>query len=122
MKAWLVKWEWSGEHAKVVNSVVSVLNPRYSARSVGKIVEQMYVDFTFSFQERLQYAKNKKSNPYRAELQNGEIIVRGHNPWLEARIVKNVHITFDDDGSKQLQWEEIDRSEIWAKARRTRQY
>lgn len=85
------------------------------------IIEQMYVDFTCSFHERLRYAKNKKSCPYKAELQQGEIIICGHNPWLEARLVKNVQINSDKDGNEKLMWQEIDRSEIWEKIRMTKQ-
>jgi|SRR5271170_1825578 len=40
--AWLVTWEWSGEHAAVEDKVAEILDPRSSPNRVQQIVELLY--------------------------------------------------------------------------------
>jgi hypothetical protein len=112
MKAWLVTWESDGEHAKVDEPVVALLNSRRSAEQVREIVELLYVNQTYSFSERLAYAKNKTKNPYPATWGNldghqwtGEVYC-GHNPFLYARIVDNLQVQLNSTGDEKLTWNE----------------
>jgi hypothetical protein len=63
MKAWLITWEWAGEHAKVDEPIAAILNPRYSPQRVRDIVELLYVNGMYSLGERASYAKGKVFKP-----------------------------------------------------------
>jgi len=112
-KAWLITWEWVGDHAARQNKIVSVLNYRLSGETVRKFTEQLYIDLTSTLSEKIAYAKNKKNNPYPAQFNriNGVAfegqINCGHNPHLYGRLVSNLSIEIDEDENEKLNWEEI---------------
>jgi len=116
--AWLVTWEWVGEHAERKDKVASILNYRLSGKTVADYMEKLYVDSEFSFNERLEYAKSKYT-PYPARFDMLELdgnkahwegrIHCGHNPFLYGRLVQNIHVETNADGSERLEWDEIPR-------------
>jgi hypothetical protein len=118
MKAWLVTWEWCGDHAKVEDNIAAILNSRLSGEHVREIVELLYVNSQYSPSERLRYANGKKfKNPYPAKfgtvegvLFEGEIIC-GHNPYLHARRVDNCHV-IGEGGDEKLTWKEIPKPNV----------
>ena len=118
MKAWLVTWEWAGDHAKVDDPLVAVLNPRWSASRIRELVEILYANAYYSLSERLRYANNRSFNPYPAEF--GSVagvsfegaIYCGHNRWLYARKVKNLRVADDKSDREHLLWSEEDTSFI----------
>ena len=110
--AWLVTWEWSGDHARVEDPVVALFNYRWPGKTVRLIVEQLYATFKYSISEKVAIARNKRNNPYSARARDiddapfwGEIFC-GDNPWLRARIVKNVRIEVNASGREILHWDE----------------
>jgi hypothetical protein len=117
-RAWLITWEWIGDHAKKENKIVSILNYRVSPRNVRDYVERLYVDSEYSFTERVEYAKSRKNNPYPAEFDriNGVPwegrIHCGHNPFLFARFVTNLRVELNADQREHLRWEEIPRPKL----------
>jgi hypothetical protein len=115
--AWLVTWEWIGDHARVKDEkkVVALFNYRWSGERVRDFVEQIYVALEFSDWSKVGVARNQRDNPYRAQfgtlngrLWHGEVSC-GHNPWLRARQVRNFEVVIDDDGTNHTRWEEIQR-------------
>lgn len=110
--AWLVTWEWIGDHAAVVNKVAAVADYRKSPAQVRSLVEQLYISKTSSAVEMAIYAKDPSENPYPAHFHRtskGEWRGRidcGHNPFLYARKVINVRSVIMDD-EEILRWEEI---------------
>lgn len=111
--AWLVTWDWAGDHARVEDEVVAVLNYREAPEKVRRFVEQLYASLTYSAREKLLVAKTRKSNPYPAMFGSiGGIswqgqITCGHNPWLFARMVRNLRVEIDDNGDEKLIWDEV---------------
>ena len=118
MRAWLVTWEWEGNHAKVENPVAAILNPRWSSERVRQTVELLYVNAMFSLGERVQYAKSKKSNPYPAhfgQIQGhpyGGQVLCGHNPHLYARPVDIHSVETDQAGKETLVWTDRPRPRL----------
>ncbi len=110
--AWLVTWAWIGDHAKRENEIVTVLSRRLSPERVSEILEILYGNEYYNLEERVSFAKNRKSNPYPAQYDDiGGIpwrdrILCGHNPFLVARLVDNLYVTRDADGREYLKWEE----------------
>jgi hypothetical protein len=106
--AWLVTWEWNGDHAEKNEDekIVSILNYRYSDRRIKEYIEQAYIDSEYLLSDKLSCAKNIKCNPYRPSME-GLKIVCGHNPHLLARKVENIKLVKGVDGKEQLIWEEI---------------
>ncbi|OGJ64490.1 hypothetical protein A3C37_01770 [Candidatus Peribacteria bacterium RIFCSPHIGHO2_02_FULL_53_20] len=108
MKAWLITWEWIGDHAAMPEKVVAILSPHWSDEKVREYVEVLYSNLTYSFSERMSYAKRKKDNPYPAKFDMyGGRIHCGHNPSLYARKVENLRVSSNEDGSESLSWDEI---------------
>jgi hypothetical protein len=122
MKAWLITWEWVGEHVKVDNEIAAILNSRLSSKKVIEIIELLYMNASYTFSEQLAYVKNKRKNPYPpyyGTLGNipwlGEIYC-GHNPYLYARQVRNLRVQADEIDKEILLWDEIPKPAIkWPK-------
>jgi hypothetical protein len=110
--AWLITWEWIGNHAEVENKVAAVLRWRLHPKIVREIVEALYAN-RYSLSERLAVAEhNGRNNPYPARY--GDIngapwearIYCGHNPHLYARLVDNLRVEIDENGEEKLNWKE----------------
>ena len=114
MKAWLITWDWAGDHAAVGDPVVAVLSARTGAEDVRRYVERRYVEKTASLPEKLSYARYNRPQapPYAAEFDRLEgvrfrgRIQCGHNPWLYARLVDNLRVETDATGNEVLSWDE----------------
>lgn len=65
--AWLITWEWIGDHAAVEQKIVAILNYRKSAKYVKDFIEQLYIEKTSTVTEKMSFAKDRKSNPYPAK-------------------------------------------------------
>ena len=104
--AWLITWEWIGDHAKVENKIVAILNYRRSGEYVRKITELLYANNCFSLRERVAYARNKRNNPYPAQIYSGERIHCGHNPYLYARLVDDLCVNIDENGEESITWKD----------------
>lgn len=111
MKAWLVTWEWTGEHARVKNPIAMILSSRVSGKRVREMVEQIYVNATYILSERAAYAE-KKFNPYPAyygdieSIDYLDVIYCGHNPYLHARRVDDLRVEIDRNGKESMSWKE----------------
>jgi len=113
MRAWLVTWEGSGNHAELESPVAAILSWRYSPERVRRLVEQMYINQTSTIGEQMIYAKNKKKNPYPAyhttTSKGAEIswqIFCGPNPYLHARFVEDLRLEEDENKRQRLSWRE----------------
>jgi hypothetical protein len=110
--AWLITWEWIGDHAKVENKIAAILNYRLQDDTVRGIMERIYINNYTSLSERVAYAKSKKNHPYPAQVHKSEgvpwsgRIYCGRNPYLYARLVDDLHVEVDKSGEEQLIWQE----------------
>jgi len=110
--AWLVTWDWIGEHVKREDKIVTVMSRRLSPERVSEILEMIYGNEYYTLEERVSFAKSRKLNPYPAYYDDiGGIpwtgrILCGHNPFLVARLVDNLYVTRDAEGIEHLTWEE----------------
>ena len=117
MMAWLITWNWSGNHEQLENPIAAILDYRLPAEEVREIVELLFLNRYASLSERLAYARDRKNNPYPAEFETIDGIpvntgmTCGHNPWLYARIVDNIILNIAIDGKESLSWKERERPE-----------
>ncbi len=103
-KAWLLTWEWTGEHAAVEDYIAGILRPRFSREKVGDIVESMYAIHTSSVSDLAHYSKRPKENPYKSQWANNHCYC-GHNPSLHAHYVHKLKIIEDpDSGLETIEW------------------
>ena len=116
--AWLVTWEWIGDHAKRDNKIAAVLNWRLTPEKISEIIEMIYVNEYSSLEERVAFAKNKKTNPYKTTYDNingipwqGRLFC-GHNPFLVARLVDNLYVKKDSSGNEVLDWEDRKKPDL----------
>jgi hypothetical protein len=121
--AWLVTWEWAGDHAAVTPDevVAAVLPPQRSADSVRQIIEILYAARQYSAVDKLQALRH---NPYPASF--GSIAVNsrsggpenrsivpfhgqihcGHNPYLYGRLVDDLRVADATQPPGTLAWRE----------------
>ncbi len=114
-KAWLVTWEWAGEHARRENPIAAFFRPQLSGARVRELVEFIYLS-EYTPGDRLYFTPGR--NPYRAEFGKlagvswqGEIIC-GHNPWLRARLVDDLLIYRGEDGKEKAVWNERAKPDV----------
>ena len=107
MKAWVVRWEWIGDHAAHPNPFIAVLSARCGSESVRKFVERFHITATASVNEQIEYARYTNPRPpaYRADVSAKGIIHCGHNPFIVARRAADVRLT----DLNVLQWIENGR-------------
>jgi hypothetical protein len=120
VKAWLVTWEWCGDHAKGQQKVAAILNPRFSGRRVREFVEALYINDadTFTLSERLALALDRSKNPYQAQF--GRIdgvpwegrIYCGHNPFLFARLVDGLILERDEHHQEKARWQDCPKPKL----------
>jgi hypothetical protein len=111
--AWVVRWDWAGDHAKVKQPIAAILPSQLGPETVRRLVETLYAAREYTPAEMLEASRRNGFNPYRATfgscpvtLEDGSTtqatwqgeVLCGHNPYLVARkaIVRSVG---DDEGS-----------------------
>ena len=123
VKAWLVTWEWAGEHSKRDDKIVAVFNPHLGGVRVRELVEFLYMTHSYSISERIACALHPKENPCRAQFGtlkgmpwSGEVIC-GHNPYLRARLVDDLTVKHHD-GKEEVDWTERQKPDVsWMQAK-----
>src|SRR5258706_11733817 len=112
-KAWLVTWEWIGNHAKRDDKIVAILDPRWRPEHVREFVELLYLNLTYGIGERMYYALHRKKNPYPAKLNNRPgmkwppFIDCGHNPFLMAHLVEDLQVETHEDWTETATWRDV---------------
>jgi hypothetical protein len=97
-RAWLVTWVGSNTHKQ---PPLAILDYRLSPSSVLGIVELLYAVNRYTLEEQLRYVKSARDNPYPASKSQFGRIICGHNPFLFAREVTELHM-----GGVELKWTE----------------
>lgn len=122
-RAWVISWRSSSEGE---GDVVSILSWRYSGRYIRKIVEQLYADQTYTWEDRVRFTQGKRDGLECAKFIAFEprpagpggwyegMIECGHNPHLYARVVTNVSVSSLPDGTENISWKEPKLVEIAA--------
>lgn len=111
VSAWLVTWEWIGEHAKCERKVAEILDPRFSPEKVREIVELHY-HRTATLDEKIAWRLRKGNQQYPAKFQTIEglewrdQIICGHNPWLLARLVDELVVERDSEEREIATWQD----------------
>lgn len=120
-KAWLVRWEWAGEHAEVDEPIIAILAPQLGAEIVRQFVERHYTAVVYSPIEKLGLLRKLSKNPCPATFGSAPItfedgrkrrvswtgqIVCGDNPYIVASRVQRLRQ--DDPGNpvSRLSWVE----------------
>jgi hypothetical protein len=103
--AWLIQWDGQGDHARK-KSYVDVVSARKSAADVRDYVQRLYNLNCLSMQERMQEETFKKADrripaTVTQTSTGSDVIHCGHNPWLEARKVRNLIVETDENGAIQ---------------------
>ena len=112
--AWLVTLEETDiEDWPQERRIVSIFDGRKSPEFVREYVEEYYIASEYSLAEKLRFSSQTKKalRPYQAEFDridrvpfHGRITC-GHNPFLLARKVDNLHV-FSSDEYSAVQWQE----------------
>jgi hypothetical protein len=128
LEAWLVTWDWCGDHARVDAPLVAIFSSRRSARSVGGFVEQYYMLATSNAQE-VAYSANRAAQPRCKvsmsqrinDIPHGDRLTCGHNPFIYARKVSALSVEAHPDSDMEIvcwkeppayKWEDERRSSV----------
>lgn len=125
MDAWIITWEWAGAHAEMEDKVVNFLSREKTPREVAGVVQMLYAQFTSTLGELARYAAEPESMPYKSAIHETTAgyyrVVCGHDPWLEARLVKELSVRMDENTSLEtITWEERMAAGGWKQKTYTR--
>jgi hypothetical protein len=121
MSAWVVRWDWEGEHAAVDQKIAAVLPGSWGSENVKRVVEALYAAHDYSPAEMLEAARRRGHNPYPAR--NGTVsviredgvhasiewlgeVICGHNPFIVAR---KANVSIDPEDSAEIVYEDLPR-------------
>lgn len=123
--AWLLTWEWDGDHAAMKDKFVALLTWQYSSGNVAKIVERYFVSAYLSLFEQVRYTESKADCPYHVSFDTipvadsiqharsipsqgpfSESMRIGANPCLWGRKVHELEAWVAEDGIENLKWKE----------------
>ena len=125
-RAWLITWEWTGDHAQVDDKFVAIISSRFKDKKVREMLEQYFASNYLSLREQINCVKSKRSHTYNVqliliavsnELQQkasampsqvpfSESMIIGGNPWLWARIVYKLETWREEGDVEWLKWNE----------------
>ena len=97
MKAWIIRWDWAGNHASRDNALIAILSARCHVDDVRKFIERYYLATTAGVREQLEYARyrNPRELAYPAETSAGGLIHCGDNPFIVGRRAEDIHLAED---------------------------
>jgi|GEM_PF-2462794 len=108
--AWVIYWSYSDKEFDK-GHIISIMDSRKSYQYVADFVLQKYLDQESTVEEKVHYSSHLKSYPYQVEYQrvNGipwtGSMTCGHNPFIVARIVKNLTLSYDDNCNEMIHWD-----------------
>lgn len=112
--AWLITWEETTSSSKRLEErVIAIFDSRTGSGTIKEFIERFYMaDETLS--DKVYYSSRRHKYPYRAQYDtapNGGYlyysITCGHNPWISARIVKNLRLRVDSEGVEHISFDKI---------------
>jgi hypothetical protein len=122
-RAWLLTWEAAGPHARIKDRFAGLLSSRLSARTIERILEFTYVSGYHAITDVFGYVRSRKHFPYHVQyctiavaermqkesslppqVLSAYSMVIGGNPWLWARVVRDLETWIDVDGVEHLRW------------------
>src|SRR4051812_11320043 len=119
MNAWLITW--ASPDTKKKERIAAILPAALSKDDIVKIVEAMHNEAFSTLGEQRGYAADPSTNPYPAEVSEPWLeyyrITCGHNPWLDARSVRELTVTAEHTTSgdlvERVTWKEQTASGDW---------
>ena len=124
MKAWIIKWNWIGDHAAVEKPLVNILSARTQEEDIRKYVERVYASHYYNVSEQLAFARYNKPDkpPYPAYFETIDgmayprHIICGHNPFVEAFLADGI---IASDTPLGVSWDEASVRQAREKFRET---
>jgi hypothetical protein len=112
VSAWLILWDSSDKTKVPKDEVAAILNPRLREKYIAKIMELLYANAFYNYDERIGFATRKwNSCPAQFNGWKGEITC-GHNPYLEAFIVDDLRTITDENGKEKITFKKRSKPEI----------
>jgi hypothetical protein len=110
-------WVITQEGTRHATEVIGILSARKGADTAKEYVEWLYALLHYGPTEHLGLAKYRKPfNPYEAQFITTNTgvpvcntIMCGHNPFLVARLAKNLSLIDEDGDQPMLKWTNPDR-------------
>jgi hypothetical protein len=110
-------WIITQEGTRQFREVIAVLSARKSGKTVKEYVEWLHALLNYGLGEHLGMAKyHNPTNPYEAEFTRTNtgvpvenLMFCGHNPYLVARLAKDIQVVDPEGDEPILKWTDPDR-------------
>ncbi len=106
ISAWLIEWQWAGEHARRPGRKFLILSPRLGEHTVSVLLGALYAAEAYTADEQALFARDLGQTPYPVRRDGPERLMCGHNPYLWARKVRGLRVESDHEGGEYLSYEE----------------
>lgn len=109
-KAWLILWRNSTDDF-TEQDVITIIDSRKSVRYVTDFIFDYYISTKCSLEERVHFASHKRDFPFGVHVQKqkghvGTKLRCGCDPYIEALLVRNLQLHFEDNNRSVLNWED----------------
>lgn len=109
--AWLITWEWDNDSAALIDKVIILKNSRSGESLISYLIETLYAIHSSNLNELSQYIQSKK-NPYKAKPHFNGTITCGNNPFIKARVVKDILIAKSENDFENIIWTEYKSQKV----------
>lgn len=114
MNAWLITWEYLGEHAASHQRFIAILSSRKHCSTVAEFVEFHYGINNLNATEMSYYANRRRELPFIIknsaiinDVPHADRITCGDNPHIYARKVSELTISRNNENnSETVRWKE----------------
>lgn len=113
-QAWLITWENKDSKSFNPNNIIAIRDARVSGEKIADFVTLHYAAIKYSSTNKFRFSSKATPNPYPAIFSKTDKgisyacdITCGDNPYIHARIVKNLKISYENNTEK-FDWEEVD--------------
>jgi hypothetical protein len=106
VEGWIITWERVGHHPEWPDERprTRLLSAEVDETRIAWLLRLLYTWESMTDEEQLLYLDKPEEAPYQPVLEKG-LVVCGHNPFLEARRVRNLRVEATPDGNV-LRWDD----------------
>jgi hypothetical protein len=121
----VVRWEWAGDHAAVEQPIIALFPPQIGGETIRRFVEWHYAATQYEPRDAGMVDVETENEPLSSAIHADRVcvgrrtrqmvpwqgaIVCGHNPYILARIARNVHMVRRSEYMPgELVWEDLPR-------------
>ena len=110
--AWIIYWNYA-EKKFDQSHIIAIFDSRNSNRCIESFIIHHYLAHQGTLEEKVYFSSHIKEYPYKVEYEkiNGVkwsgSMSCGHNPFITARIVRNLCLSYKDKDDEIIHWDDF---------------